>query len=63
MAASMVGVQLMAQSACGLQVGDPNAALKHVLGIASEPEPPEPGVLRQYVSALSLVVDSTELND
>ena len=30
MAASAVGAQLMAQRACGLQVGDPFVALKHV---------------------------------
>ena len=62
MAASAVGAQLMAQRACGLQIGDPFAALKHVAGI-KPPQPREPGVLEQYVTAFSLVVDSTELQD
>ena len=49
----------MANTACVFQMGDPYAALRHVLGI----KPPEPSVLQQYVTALSLVVDSTELQD
>ena len=48
MAASAVGAQLMAQQACGLQVGVPFAALKHVAGI-KPPQPREPGVSEQYM--------------
>ena len=54
MAASAVGAQLTAQSTYGLQIGDPHALLRRVLGL----EPHEPGVVHQYVSAFYLVVDS-----
>ena len=62
MAASTVGSQLMANSAYAFQVGEPYAALRHVLNL-HPPEPPQPSVFRQYLSAFSLVVDSTELQE
>ena len=62
MAASAVGAQLMAQSAYGLQIGDPHAALKRVLGLEQHEPGIVHGVMHQYVSAFSLVVDSTELD-